>query len=145
MAGFGTSAMGVAPFGVGTPAIPPPAPTGSAGSRFIDPLKRDYSVDAATGQFKQMPGTRQRVMLAVLTELESSGIRGFGIKPPTRMGTTFEAEMRGAVRTALRQMIEVEKCLRLDGVIVERGASGRASTTILYKDLITGESAGVRI
>ena len=102
-------------------------------------------IDAATNQFAQMPGTRQRVLLAVMTELESSGMAGFGIKRPPRMGPTFEAEMRAAVQSALRHMTQVERSLRLDAVLVERGRGGRARTTILYKDLVTGSTDSVAI
>lgn len=130
---------GLGPFGLGTPPDPGESPTGTAGSRFINPATRDYEVDAATSQFKQMPTVRQRVMLAIATELDSSGVAGFGKKRPRKMGSSFESEERALVSAALRQMIEVEKVVRLDGVTVERGSLGRARTTISFTDLTTGE------
>lgn len=136
---------GLGPFGLGTPADSTERPTGKAGSRFLNPQTRDYEIDPAGGQYKQMPGTRQRVLIAVTTALNSSGQRGLGIKPPGRMSETFEAEQRAAVAEALRPMTEVEKSVRLDGVIVERGSGGRARTTIIFKDLVNGNTDSVRI
>lgn len=136
MAGFGLDGFGGGPFGLGTPPGPSLSPTGSAGSRFIHPVNRDYEVSATTGQYKQMPGVRQRVTIAALTQLNSSGIPGFGMKLPEKMGPTFEAECRAAVANGLRHMPDI----RLESVTVERGPGGRARITVSWKDLATGES-----
>lgn len=139
MAGFGGAPAGSFPAGMGSVPEPQDAPTGHGGSRFLNAVTRDYEIDATTGQFKQMPPTRQRVTLAVATELDSSGLVGFGIKPPRKMGDSFESEMRAAVARALRHMTDVDKTLRLNGVKVERGNLGRARVTIAFTDLVTGE------
>lgn len=137
--------MGSSPFGVGTPASATVPPSGPAGSRFLDPVTRDYAVDSTTGQFKQMPGTRQRVLLTCLTVRDSSGVRGFGVKLPGRMGDTFERQVENEIRRALRYMTEVEKSLLITEIKVERGMGGRARITIAFKDLVTGDQDRVRV
>ena len=141
MAGFGTYAYGMSPYGLGTPATGVAPPVGAAGSRYINPQTRDYEIDPATGQQAQMPGIRQRVLLALTTVLASStAVPGMGVRLPKKMGTTYEAEVRNAVLVALRQMIEVEKVLRVDAIIVKRTGTGRSSITVSYTDLTTGEA-----
>ncbi len=137
--------MGTSPFGVGTPASATEPPSGPAGSRYLNPVTRDYEVDSSTGQFKQMPGTRQRVLLTVLTVRDSSGVRGFGVKLPPRMGETFERQVENELRRALRTMTEVEKSLLINGITVERGLGGRARITIAFTDLVTGDQDRVRV
>lgn len=136
MAGFGAQPMGTSPFGVGTPTSATEPPDGPAGSRYLNPVTRDYEIDDTTRQFKQMPPTRQRVLLAVMTDLGSSALPRFGVKRPPRMGETFEREQANAVRRALRHMTDVEKVLSIDSIKVERGLGGRARTTIAYTDLL---------
>ena len=136
--------MGSTPFGVGTPTAANEPPEGAAGSRYLNPVTRDYEVDPTTGQFAQMPGTRQRVVIAVLTVRNSSGIPGFGLRAPTHMGETFDAQMKNAVRQALRTMTDVEKSLFINDIIVERGLGGRARVTIKFTDLVTGDRDEVR-
>lgn len=139
MAGFGTMPAGFGPFGLGTPPAPAEAPTGGGGTRFIDPATKDYTIDSSTGQYGQAPSSRQRVVLALTTLFESSGVPGFGIKLPKRMGDTFEAECKSAVASALRLMTEIEKSIRVDAVTVERGRGGRARVTVAWTDLLTGQ------
>jgi hypothetical protein len=137
--------MGTSPFGLGTPAAAAVPPDGPAGSRYLNPITRDYEVDSSTGQFKQMPGTRQRVLIALLTVRNSSGIPGFGVRAPVRMGDSFEAEMQNAVRQALRHMSEIEKSIRIDDIKVERGLGGRSRTTVSFTDLVTGDQYRERV
>lgn len=145
MAGFGTAPAGTSPFGIGTPTTATVPPDGPVGSRYINPTTGDYEVDSTTGQFKQMPGVRQRVLLAVLTRRDSSGIPGFGTRMPARMGDDFEAACDAEIRSALRQMVEIEKVIRIDGIKVERGAAGRARITISYTDLVNGTRDRVNV
>lgn len=144
MAGFGSAPGGTSPFGLGTPAAAVVPPNGPSGSRYIDPIVRDYAVDPVTGHFKQMPGTRQRVLLALMTIRNSSGIPGFGVRMPTRMGDAFENQAKQAVRQALRHMSEIEKSIRIDDIVVERGLGGRARVTVVFTDLVTGDQYRVR-
>lgn len=145
MTGFGVQPLGTSPFGVGTPASAVEPPNGPSGSRYIDPITRDYSVDPTTRQFKQMPGTRQRVLLAVLTQRDSSGIPGFGTSMPPRMGDDFESRIRSEINRALRHMTELEKSLLLTDIKVERGVGGRARITISFRDLVDGTNDSLRI
>ncbi len=142
MTGFGLMRGGLTPFGLGTPSTGAATPTGAAGSRYLDPITRDYGVDSATGQFKQMPGVRQRVEITVLTTKRSStGQPLFGVELPARMDEHFEADSRASIAAALRQLIEIEKVMRLDAPIkVEKGNGGRARFTISFTDLTTGQS-----
>jgi len=145
MAGFGLMPAGLGPFGLGTPAEAPEAIEPTNGSRYINPATRDYEVDAVTGQFSQMPPTRQRVLLALTTRRDTSGLPGFGLKMPARMGDTFEAEARAAVQLALRHMTELERSLRVNAIVVEKGALGRARLTVFYTDLLSGERDSVAL
>ena len=136
--------FGFGPYGFGTPAVGEAPPTGAAGSRYINPQSRDYEIDAVTKQQAQMPGLRQRVLLAVTTVLASStAVPGMGVNLPKKMGTSYEAQVRNAVLMSLRQMIDVEKVLRVDAIIVKRTGSGRSQITISYTDLATGEQETV--
>lgn len=137
--------MGTSPFGVGTPASATEPPSGPAGSRYLNPVTRDYEVDSTTGQFKQMPGTRQRVVITVLTVRDSSGVRGFGVRLPGRMGDAFERQVENEIRRSLRYMTEVEKSLLITEIKVERGLGGRARITISFTDLVTGDQDRVRV
>jgi len=139
LTGFGASAMGSAPFGIGTPAAAPDALGLSAGSRYLNPSTGDYQVDPTTEHFAQMPKTRQRVLLALLTRRNSSAVDGFGKRVARRMGDSFEVEERANVAEALHHMTEVEKVLRVNQVDVERGLGGRARVTVHYTDLVSGE------
>ena len=132
------------PFGLGTPIPTGDPPDGASGTRYLNPATRDYQVDTTTGQLAQMPSIRQRVLLALLTVRGSSTASpGFGIVAPRKMGEQFDVEMKQAVRSALKQLTDVEKVVRIDGIIVERGARSRSRTTVIFTDLITGEGDSV--
>lgn len=138
--GFGLMQFGLGPFGLETPDTPPDVPTGEAGSRFINPATGDYEKDGVTGQLKQMPRTRQRVLLALITlRRTASTSPGFGSKLPRKMGTAFEIETRQAVLYALRHLTDVEKVIRIESLLVERGLNSRARVTVSYTDLDTNE------
>jgi hypothetical protein len=139
MAGAGTIPGGTGPFGIGTPAEASERPTGAAGVRFINPDTRDYEQDPSTSQLAQMPSVRQRVMLALVTEFGSSGVDGFGFKRPPKMGTGFERVTELAVRTALRQLTDVERIIRVDQVLVDRLNTQRARINVTFTNLETGK------
>lgn len=139
MAGFGAMPFGGGPFGLATPPAPAEATTGGGGSRFIDPTSKDYGVDSATGQYAQMPPTRQQVLIALTTLFNSSGVTNFGVRLPKRMGDTFEAECKSAVASALRHLTEIQKVIRVDLVKIDKGAGGRARITVQWFDLVTGQ------
>lgn len=141
MAGFGLDSFGLAAFGLGTPNEAPVQPVGSIGSRYINPISGDYEIDGVTGHLKQMPGTRQRVMLA-LTTLKTSAtvVPRFGIRLPRKMGTAFEFEVKQAIRLALMHLTDFEQVIQVDDIIVERGRNSRAMATVVYTDLETDEA-----
>lgn len=141
MPGFGNFAFGLSPYGLGTPATAALPPTGAAGCRYINPATGDYEIDPSTKQQAQMPSVRQRVLLAVATLLRSStAVPGMGIQLPRKMGSSYEAEARNSVLLALRQLIQVERVVRVDAIYVKRGLGGRSLITISFTDLTTGIS-----
>lgn len=140
MAAFGTMPVGTGPYGIGTPVTSAAPPAGAAGSRYINPATRSYEQDSTTGQLAQMPGLRQRVLIAVTTaKKSSSAIPEFGLLVPRVVGPSFESEIKASIRASLSQMTDVEKVLRIDGITVEIGASGRQRVTVSYTDITTGE------
>lgn len=146
MPGFGVYPSALSPFGLGTPIPATAPPTGEAGVRFIDPATGDYQQDPVTRQLAQMPTTRQRVLLAVMTLRNSMSVnREFGIRLPRKMGTFFESEVTQAVRAALQHLTDTEAVIRIDSILVERGAASRARITVSFTDLTTGNPDKVAI
>lgn len=141
MSGFGIYSAGFGAFGLSTPLVAPDPPSGSAGSRWINPASGDYELDGQTGQLKQMPGTRQRVLLAIMTiKGTASPVSRFGITLPTKMGTTFENECKVATRDALAHLTSGDNpVIRINSITVERGKSSRARITVDWTDITTGE------
>jgi len=146
MLGAGVQSAGVSPAGVGEPEAAPLVPSGPTGCRYINPATGDYQINGATGHFAQMPPVRQRVLIALLTELGSSTVLpDLGTMRPRKMGDRFEAEMTGAVHAALRQLTEVEQLIVVNFVAIERGMGGRARVTVDYEDLTTSQSERVGV
>lgn len=84
-----------------------------------------------------MPAVRQRVLLTLLTRKGSSTVlRDWGVRMPRVMGNTFERDVEASVREALRQMVEVEKVMQINSILVERGQM-RCKVTVVYMDLTT--------
>ncbi len=136
----------IGPFGVDTPAETAEPATGSVGSRYINPATRDYEFNESTGHLSQMPTLRQRVLLAVMTRKGSStALPDFGISLPPKMGSTFEAEVTASVRSALIHLTDTERVMRIDSVVVEKGAGGRARVTISYTDTTAGTPDSVTL
>jgi len=130
---------GTGPAGLGTPVTSSAPPDGPAGSRWINSATKDYEQDTATGQLKQMPKTRQQVLLAVTTLRRSaSTLDWFGIRTPRKMGDRFQAEAEQAVRAALRHLTDAQKVIRLDSVKAEHGSGGRGRITVSFTDTATG-------
>jgi hypothetical protein len=141
MSGFGIYSAGFGAFGLSTPAVAPAPATGPVGSRWINPATKDYELNPQTKNLKQMPLTRQRVLLALLTIQGSSTTASrFGVSLPTKMGNTFEIECKNATRAALSHLTSGNSPdIVIDRIDVERGKSGRAQITVTYTDLNTGE------
>jgi hypothetical protein len=138
--GFGMMSAGTAPAGLGTPATVAVSPAVSAGSRYINPVTRDYQIAYDTGQQAQMPPARQRVLLA-LTTLKGSSTAAplFGLEAPRKMGNRFVASMQGAVRAALAHLTLADSpVIKIQRIDVRVPQGGRAITTVSYVDLSTG-------
>lgn len=139
MSGAGLGSAGLTPFGYGTPTETDGPSVAPWGSRFINPATKDLEFDATTGQLRQMPPVRQRVLLTVLQTRGSSTTRpNEGIKRPVKMGDGFAREQEQFVRDAHRQMTDVERVIRIDQVTVTRRDSQGAHTDIAFTDLTTG-------
>lgn len=137
--------FGTGPFGLGTPATLTAPPDGASGCRYLNPVTRDYEQDSTTGHLAQMPPVRQRVLLALLTlRTSSTAVPAFGVKLPSKIGTTFDAEVRAAIYLALRHLTETEKAIRVERIDVEK-AYGRARMTVVWTDLTTGAEDQVSI
>lgn len=133
-------AFGLGPFGLGSPASASEPPEGSAGCRWLNPTTGDYEQDDDTRQFKQMPTVRHRVRMILGTKKGSSStLPDLGVEWPSKMGDTYEAECKAAVALALQRMTDIEKVVRIDAVIVEKGAGGRSRVTVSFTDLTTGK------
>lgn len=142
MAGLGSASFGAFPFGLGTPVEAAIPPTGFPGSRYINPGSGDYEVDADSGQLAQMPGTRQRVLLALKTLKGSSSVLPeFGILLPRKIDQAIDLRVRDAVRVALSHLTDVDKVIRIESVLVSRRTTGRLAVTLAYTDLSTGAAA----
>lgn len=140
MAGFGTFSFGLGAFGLGTPIEAADPPSGDIGSRYINPISKNYEIDGVTRQLKQMPKNMQRVLLALSTlKASSTAVPGFGVVFPRKMGTAFEKTTEQAIRLALIHLTDVEQAILIQAIIVERGRNSRAQATIVYEDLETGE------
>lgn len=140
--GAGTMAAGIGPGGLLVTATVAASPDKSAGSRFLNPRTRDYEVDSTSGQFAQMPPTRQRVLLALMTRKGSATAwPTFGLRVPDKIRSTFAAEMQANTREALSHLTrEDAPVIVIDAITVEIPSPGRAILTVSYTDLLTGES-----
>ena len=145
MAGFANSPFAVTPFGTGPPAIaqaPPSNPPREA--RYLNPATRDYEQDGE-GEYKRMPITRQRVLLALTTLFNSSSVLvNKGLKLPKKMDRHYDQRVRVAVQNELAFLVK-EGAAKLDGVTVERPSVGRARIRVDFIDLATRERDSVVI
>ena len=138
--GYGDQPFGSSPYGIGTPATAKDEPAASAGSRYLNPDTRDYQIDPNTDQVAQMPPTRQRVLLAVMTLLSSStAIPGLGLRAPRKIGINYVAQTKASIRAALAHLtIEDAPVIQIERIDVVKCGVGRILVTISYIDLLTG-------
>jgi len=134
------------PLGAGIPISASIPATDTALSRYIDPNTGEYAIDSTTGVYQTMPSTRQRVMLALITELGSVSIdREFGYLRPRKIGARFEQQVKDSVRSALLQLTDIEKIVRIDNITIDRTGQSRAEVTVKYTDLSTGDADEVAV
>lgn len=141
-AGAGTMAAGTGPAGLYSPATVAGSPSLSAGSRYVNPSSGDFEIDSATGQFAQMPPTRQRVLLALKTVVGSAtAAPDFGLRAPRKIGRNYVAQTRQEVRSALRHLTsENSPVIRIQAIDVVRIGSSHLVATVSYVDLQTGRA-----
>ena len=139
--GFGWLAGGSGPGGLFEVAEVAPRPDASAGSRFLNPVSRDFEIDPETNQYAQMPATRQRVLLALLTVFGSATAKPqFGLKVPDKIRSTFKKEVDNAARSALSHLTLADAAvIRIDDIDVSIPRPGTAILTVSYTDLNTLE------
>lgn len=134
MDGIGTIAAGTGLAGFGEPTEQAAPPDKDQWSRYLNPETGKYEIDDDTSGFKRMPRTRQRVLLALLTEFGSSTVQPeWGFARPSKMGDRFAGEVQARVRRALRRLTDVERLIRIIAIDVERG-SIRFSVKVRYYD-----------
>ena len=140
MYGLGGGPLGTMPLGLQYSDPTDPPPPASTMRRWINPVTGDYELDDNSA-FEQMPAIRQRVILALGTALGSStSVPTLGKQRPEIIGERFVAEEETFVRTALRQLTEVEGVIRIDRITVERGRTpNRWRTTVAYTELGTNQ------
>ena len=147
MPGAFDSPFGSTPFGAGTPlpAGPPPAAPSTL-CRFIDGLTGDFQVDPVTGHLAGMPVLQQRILLALTTAKGSSTVLPLlGISHPAKLDERTTRLLQAEARTALFQLTDVERCMRIDELLVDQVSPvGRVQLTVRYTDLATGKSDTVR-
>lgn len=140
--GLGLMSFGTGPAGIYEPATVVPIPIGATGSRYINPNTGDYQIDKKTGHMAQMPKTRQRVLLALSTlKSSATAVPAFGFRPPRKIGSSFDAEMKFAVRSALKHLtIEQSPVIQIQEIIVKRTGASRSEVTVVYIDLLSGNT-----
>ncbi len=109
-------------------------------ARYIDPVTQDY-VLKANGHPEGMPGIRQSVYLALLTQFNSSAQLNFGAQLSSIKVVTASivAEVSNFVRVALSQLISNKQIL-LNNVSVTNNGRGQVVVNIRWTDLSTGQA-----
>jgi hypothetical protein len=146
MTGFGTAPCGIFAMGFGEDAEiqgPPEQPI--TGATFINPRTRDYEVND-DGSYQRMPTTRHRVLVLLMTELDSSvridGRDPVGLKLPDKIGVSFKQQADQAVRECLAPLADD---IRIDSVTTTVLNTGRVEIVVDYTDLTTGNSDTVTV
>lgn len=148
--GFGNAPFGNSIFGWGQPATTDKRPENLVVARWINPDTNDLEI-LADGTFAGMPAVRQRVLLLLRTSLGSAkadGSRTLGstIREIKRIDETTQRKVQVAVRTALHQLIAVEKLINLDSVQVNAvSPAGRLEVVISYTDLTSQDEDNVNL
>lgn len=141
--GFGTSIVGLTPFGLGTPATAGDPPAPAVGAPYVDARTRDYVV-AADGELERMPPTRQRVLLALTHLARSSSVEPDGTDLPRQINRFYARRAELEIRRRLAPMVR-DGSLRIDAIDVVSPSVGNASHVVRYTDLLAGEDDEVRV
>lgn len=109
-------------------------------ARYLNPATGDYERES-DGEYVGMPPVRQRVLLALKTIAGSAWPNPSFGNPLLRIQKIdqhFEARARSGVLTALRQLLAIEKVIRVEAITFRRVNSGHVEVTVQYIDLTTG-------
>lgn len=152
MAGFGHQPAGSTSAGWGTPALADlpggdilrdPATGARMGSRRINPLTRDYEIDAHGRLLGEMQ-VRHLVQMAVRTLKGSSAMRTLGLNTSamSRITGDFERRLAGALTNAVQHLTDA-KLIEVLGVSEYRAGArgglkeGRVYARFRWRDLTT--------
>lgn len=155
MPGVGTTPIGTGPFGVGMPLPSTPAPTrimvgdngAQYGSRKIstDPATAGQYVFDTDGNPVGDKDARQLVTLAIMTELDSSCVRGLGRdRRPDKIGPNLDAQQRASVTSALSGLVK-RGIIAINSITTIDSYGGRVFTRVEVTDLTTNQPITVQI
>ena len=117
------------------------------GATFMNPRTRDYVVNE-DGSYQRMPTTRHRVLMLLMTKLDSSvridNQEPVGLELPEKIGPSFRQQAEQAVRRCLEPMT-TDGSIRIDGVSTTIKPSGKVDILVTYIDLTTGNADTVTI
>jgi hypothetical protein len=136
------------PYGSGTPAV---AQDGGGlalknftsgeqdGSRRIDPLTKDYVLDATTGRIKGMNDTQQLVYMAVATTKGTSAMQSLGqeLMLIQRITSNFARRVDSTLRAAVQHIVD-RKLIEVVGTQVDVVRPGVARVLLQWRDLASG-------
>lgn len=138
--GFGLGPVGTFNFGSCAPGTLAAIPAPVCGTRYINPITRDYQIDPATKQLAQMPHARQLVLLAVMTiKGSSSALPWIGLEAPTVLSDQFESDLRAKYFEALSHLTSGDTpIIIVENIQIEIYEIGKVAATISFIDLQTG-------
>lgn len=137
MRGFGEVPLGTTALGMPLEKVTE-SQAETAGSRFLDPVTRDYA--ERDGELLLAGSARQRIIILLTTEVRTS-LSIKGIKFPQRHDESTARAVESDVRRVLQPMVE-EGAITLQRVVVKTRADnvvGRLGVSVEYIDRQTGE------
>jgi hypothetical protein len=140
MSGFGTAPFGLTFFGYGSPDSVAAPPVNNPAALYINPDTNDFVLDD-DGSYLDMPGTRQRVYLALKSNLGAlAGYETFGsdLFKLGKIDSSFQVRAKSSVRKALDHLVQ-DNSISLTSVDVT-AVGGRVSIIVSYFDLINQAS-----
>lgn len=135
MSGFGTAPFGLAFFGYGSPDSVAAPPVNNPAALYISPDTNDIVLND-DGSFLDMPSTRQRVYLALKSNLGTiAGYEAFGsdLFKLGKVDSSFTVRAKSSVRKALDHLVQ-DNSLTLTSVDVSADG-GRVNIIVSYFDL----------
>lgn len=143
MSGLGNGPMGTMPYGVGTPNTGA-GNTGKTlvdaggtpqGSRYIDPVARDYVMNT-DGRLVGQDNVEHLVSMAMLTVKGSSAVPSLGLDEPSGViGINFERTREAQVRLALGDLVK-RGLIAIVSIKTDR-TNRPVLTRAVYRDLTT--------